>query len=160
MSAFKIVPIAAQLAEAVRSSRRDAFGHQDLAPQRIEREGTAPCRLCLRDVSAGDEVLLFTHCPFVSSSPYRTTGPIFIHANGCPSMGMSMMDTSTIPEVLRRRVFSVRAYDEAEQMIGSDVVGGSQVKPVIEALLELPGAARVHVHYAKAGCFACFAERA
>jgi hypothetical protein len=40
------------------------------------------------------------------------------------------------------------------------VVEGNDLDGALTRLLEDPGAAYVHVHYAKAGCFACRVERA
>jgi hypothetical protein len=61
---------------------------------------------------------------------------------------------------MRRRLLSLRAFDEQGMMIDADVADGAQVEPLIERLLGDARTAYVHAHYARRGCFAARIERA
>jgi hypothetical protein len=61
---------------------------------------------------------------------------------------------------MRRRLLSLRAFDEQGMMIDADVVDGSQVEPLIERMLADAHTAYIHAHYARRGCFAARIERA
>jgi hypothetical protein len=115
-----------------------------------------PCRRCMTDALPGERLLLLEYDPFDVASPYTGHGPIFVHADGCEPF----RDEGRIPGQLRRRLLAVRAYDQNAMMRECGVVEGDDLDGALTRLLEDPGAAYVHVHYAKAGCFACRVERA
>jgi len=114
-----------------------------------------PCRRCMTDAQPGDRLLLLPYDPFGAESPYTGHGPIFVHADGCEPF----RENGEVPEQLRRRLLAIRAYDRNAMMIGSDVVDGAFMEGAARRLLDVPGAAYAHVHYARAGCFACRVER-
>ena len=62
--------------------------------------------------------------------------------------------------MIRIRPISLRAFDEAGEMIGANLADGRELEPVIERLLADPKAAYLHAHYAKRGCYAARIERA
>jgi hypothetical protein len=65
-----------------------------------------------------------------------------------------------VPEVLARRLLSLRAYDTQGMMLSADVVQGREIRPVIEAMFADPSVAYIHAHNAKPGCFAARIDRA
>jgi hypothetical protein len=65
-----------------------------------------------------------------------------------------------VPDQLRRRLLAVRAFDEAGMLIGADVAEGAALEPLIENLFADREARYLHVHFAKAGCYAAKVERA
>jgi hypothetical protein len=65
-----------------------------------------------------------------------------------------------VPELLRSRILSVRAYDADALMVSADVVDGRELEGTIERMFADSRAACLHVHYARPGCFACRVERA
>ena len=65
-----------------------------------------------------------------------------------------------VPEVLASRTLSVRAFDEAGQMLDAAVVNGREAAPAFERLLAVPGVAYLHVHNAGRGCYAARVDRA
>jgi hypothetical protein len=106
-----------------------------------------PCRRCLRDAEVGETMLLLGYDPFLGASPYAGRGPIYVHERDCtPFAG------DGLPEQLTRRLLSVRAYDEQHMLVSADVTDGSRLAEVAEELLD--GAAYLHVHNARPGCFA------
>jgi hypothetical protein len=106
-----------------------------------------PCRRCLRDAEAGEPMILLGYDPFLGSSPYAGRGPIYVHERDC-----APFDGDGIPSQLTRRLLSVRAYDERHMLVDADVTDGAQLPEVAERLLD--GAAYLHVHNARPGCFA------
>jgi hypothetical protein len=154
----RFVALPPAFVDRVRRERRDDWGNQDLAPVRVASERSAPCRACMRDARPGEEVLLFSYSPFPDPAPYRAVGPVFVHAHArdCASHAAGF----AVPEVLRPRLLALRAYDERLAMIACDVVEGERLESVLVPMLADPRARAVHVHYARAGCFACVIERA
>ena len=62
--------------------------------------------------------------------------------------------------MLRRRLLSVRAFDDAGMMLDADITEGTELEALIERLLANDAAAYLHVHFAKRGCYAARIERA
>jgi hypothetical protein len=115
-----------------------------------------PCRVSLRDAPVGTRMLLlnFEHQP--ANTPYRSRHAIFVEDGA----GEVHPGVDEVPEVLARRTLSVRAFDEAGQMVDAVLVNGREAGPAFERLLALPRAAYLHVHNAGRGCYAARVERA
>ena len=113
-----------------------------------------PCRVSLADADVGDELLLVPFEHHATTSPYRASGPIWVRRAAREHVVLDR-----VPEVLERRVLSVRAYDEAGMMATADVVDGRELAAHLERVLDRRDVAYVHVHYAKPGCFACTVTR-
>ncbi|MBN4047511.1 DUF1203 domain-containing protein [Acidimicrobiaceae bacterium AH-315-P05] len=114
-----------------------------------------PCRHCLRDAGIGEVLLLVSHDPFLGDSPYRSTSPIFIHADPCPSPS----DLADVPVQLTGRQLALRSFDGDEMMIEAAVIDGVDVDQTIRSLLADPNSARVRVYNAGRGCWATDAVR-
>jgi uncharacterized protein DUF1203 len=115
-----------------------------------------PCRVSLRDAPAGARMLLlnFEHQP--AETPYRSRHAIFVQ-DGAEEAHPGVDE---VPEALASRTLSVRAFDEAGQMVDGVVVNGREAGPLFERLLSNPEAAYLHVHNAGRGCYAARVERA
>jgi len=115
-----------------------------------------PCRVSLADAEVGEELLLlpFAHQP--SRSPYRASGPIFVRkaARQCK------LEPGAIPDYVRLRQISVRAYDSADLMIDATVCEGGDVEAALLVMFADPKVAYIHLHNAKRGCFSCRVDRA
>jgi hypothetical protein len=110
-----------------------------------------PCRRCLRDAEIGEAMLLLAYDPFLGESAYSGPGPIYVHERDCePFVGPA------VPQQLRRRLLSVRAYDERHMLVDADVVDGSELDAAAERMLG--AASYLHVHNARPGCFAARIE--
>jgi len=113
-----------------------------------------PCRISLTDAAVGDDVLLINHEHLPVDSPYRSRHAIYIRA------GEETFDAvGTVPDMLRRRLLSVRAFDVAGLMTGCDVVEGRDLERVIGDLFVDAQAAYLHVHFARPGCYAARIDR-
>jgi hypothetical protein len=115
-----------------------------------------PCRVSLADADIGDELLLlpFEHQP--ANSPYRSSGPIFVRKAAVPGR----LDAGVVPDYVRTRLISVRAYDQAHLMTDALVCDGAGAAAAIQAMFAREEVAYIHLHNANRGCFSCAAVRA
>jgi Protein of unknown function (DUF1203) len=65
-----------------------------------------------------------------------------------------------IPDQLRRRLLSVRAFSADGMMVDADVVEGHGLQNTITKLFADERAAYLHVHFAIPGCYAAPVDRA
>lgn len=111
---------------------------------------SAPCRVSLADAAPGERLILLNHRHLdAPASPYRSEGPVFVReaaAEAAPAAG-------EVPDMLRRRLLSARAYDADWMMVDADVVDGGELAERLEAWLERREVAVVHLHTARRGCF-------
>lgn len=137
-----------------------ALTDTELAERRIVRRIVDefpgfPCRVSLRDAEPGERVLLLNYEHLNVASPYRSQHAIYVRENAVDAQPA----VNEVPEVLSRRLLSLRAYDDSGMMRTADVVEGKQVAPVIERMLGDRKVAYLHVHNAKPGCFAARVDR-
>jgi hypothetical protein len=115
-----------------------------------------PCRVTLEDAEPGDAVLLVNHEHLPVDTPYRSRHAIFV-ADGAEQAARC---EGAIPEQLRIRLLSVRAFDADGMMIDAEVLEGSGLEAEIARMFADPRAAYLHVHNARRGCFAARVDRA
>ncbi|GAB2493357.1 hypothetical protein GCM10027084_02790 [Pseudoxanthomonas sangjuensis] len=115
-----------------------------------------PERIELRDAAPGESVLLlnYTHQP--ADTPYRSSHAIYVREGA--ERAADFRDE--VPEVLRRRVVALRAFDRHHLLIDADLASGDGIAALAERLFENPRAAYLHAHYAKYGCYAARVDRA
>ena len=114
-----------------------------------------PCRISLTDAAPGQAVILSHFEHHAVASPFRASHAIYVRA------GEQTYDAvDAVPEQLRRRLLSIRAFDAAGMLVGADVVDGLALEPVIDRLFADVRAGYLHVHYARPGCYAARVERA
>lgn len=114
-----------------------------------------PCRVSLEDAEPGERLILLPFEHQDANSPYRASGPIFVRED------VARFDAAgVVPSVLRGRLLSLRAYDEAGFIVDADVVQGDEVETAIERFFARDDVGYIHIHNAKRGCFACRIERA
>lgn len=88
-------------------------------------------------------------------TPFRSSFAIYVRA------GEETFDAiNHVPDQLRRRLLSIRAYDAQGLLLDADVVDGRDLEACVEKLLQNPQAAYLHAHFAKPGCYAARIERA
>ena len=122
----------------------------------VDAKPGAPCRVGLVDAEPGEEVLLVNHEHLPVASPYRSRHAIYVR-----KLATATFDrVNEVPPALRARLLAVRAFDANHMMVGCDVAEGVVVEPLIERLLADPAAAYLHVHVARAGCYAARVTRA
>lgn len=113
-----------------------------------------PCRVSLSDAKPGDDVLLVNYEHHAVASPYRARYAIFVREGEQRFVG-----TDCVPEQLRTRLLALRAYDREGMLREYDIVEGEHVERLIARMLAANAISYLHVHFAKAGCYAAHIER-
>lgn len=106
-------------------------------------------------------MLLVSYDPWLADSPYRQSGPVFIHQDPVCELA-DLPVGSLVPMQQLSRVLSVRAFDKQHIMVGFRVVDGRDLISCVESMFGAEGEAEVeyiHVHYAGPGCFAVRLDR-
>jgi hypothetical protein len=150
---FEPIP-AAELAW-IRAAGTDEAGNA-LAPLPDAPVGS-PLRCCLREVRAGERILLIAYTPPGTCGAYAERGPVFIHAGPCDGYPAP----EAYPPELSHRQQVVRAYDhEGRIATGVLVEDGDHAMEVIRELLGRPGIALVHLRNVGFGCYNFAVRRA
>lgn len=131
----------AELAE--RRARRVIAGASGF-PERIE----------LRDAEPGETLLLVNYEHQSADTPFRSSHAIYVREGATESRSFD-----GLPEVLRRRLLSLRGFSPDGMLIEADVADGTDAEPVIERLLGDARIAYLHAHSAKPGCYLARIER-
>ena len=137
------------------------FSHEELLHRGVRRvvadtKPGYPCRVSLVDAEVGEELYLLPFEHQTADSPYRASGPIFVR---CAAL-QTILPTGEVPEYVRLRLISLRAYDDQHMMIDAQVCEGSAVAGEIERHFANQSVSYMHLHNAKRGCFSCLARRA
>lgn len=115
-----------------------------------------PCRVSLCDALQGEVLLLLNYEHLAVASPYRSCHAIYVRENARDAQP----EVDEVPEVLRTRLLSLRAFDDAGVMIDADVMEGRCLAAAIDRMFDSHRVMYLHVHNAKPGCFAARVERA
>jgi hypothetical protein len=108
------------------------------------------------DAEPGESVVLLNYEHQPAHSPYRASHAIFVRENA----EQAFPDVGVVPEVLAKRLISVRAFDERHYMLTADVLDGAELVDSITGMLGDPKVEYLHLHNAKPGCFAARVTRA
>ena len=114
-----------------------------------------PDRIEVRDAEPGESLLLLNYVHQPAETPYRSSHAIFV----AESATRRYEAIDEIPEVMRLRQISLRAFNDSGDMIDGDLVDGTALAPLIERFFADPNAAYLHAHYAKRGCYAARIDR-
>jgi hypothetical protein len=115
-----------------------------------------PCRIEMRDAELGETLLLLNHTCQPADTPYRASHAIFVREGATETYNQR----DQVPEVMRGRPLSLRAYDAAGMMLDADLVDGANIEPLIAQMFANPSVAYIHVHNAKRGCYSGRVDRA
>jgi hypothetical protein len=115
-----------------------------------------PDRIEMRDLEPGETTLLLNYVHQPAETPYKASHAIFVR-EGATSRYEAIDE---VPQLFRTRMISLRAFDEAGEMVGADLVDGREIEPLIAGFLADPHVSYLHAHYAKHGCYAGRIERA
>jgi hypothetical protein len=133
----------------------------ELAERHIQRHrvppgGGLPDRIELRDAQPGESCLLLNHCHLDLPSPYRASHAIFVREGA----ERAFEAENQLPEMLRKRLLSLRAFDEQGLLVDAGVTEGRLAEALIGHLLGRPRTAFIHAHFAAHGCYAARITRA
>ena len=116
---------------------------------------SAPDRIELRDAVPGETVLLLNHEYLDVPSPYRGRHAIFVREGATRTFDA----VDAVPDCIRRRLMSLRAFDARGMMVDADVVEGVELESLVERLLARPDVRFIQAHHARRGCYAARVER-
>jgi hypothetical protein len=153
---FRVVGLPASRFEQLYGLSEEALAEKGIRAYVADSKPGFPCRVSLRDAEPGERVLLlnFEHQP--AGTPYRSAHAIYVK-DGAQD---AEPEPGEVPEVLRSRLLSVRAFDGQGMMVDADLADGREAGAVFERLLANPAVAYLHVHNAKRGCYAARVDRA
>lgn len=123
----------------------------------IAAEGSRlPDRIEVRDAQPGESVLLvnFEHQP--AETPYRASHAIFVREGATAAYE----GVDAIPDAMRSRMLSLRAFDRAHLMVDAELVDGRDAEAAIARLFANAGVDYLQAHYATRGCYAARVDRA
>lgn len=116
-----------------------------------DADGGWPLRCCLTDSAPGDRIAIIAWSPFEWEGPYRETGPIVVHVDGCARTDR----WEEVPEALDNRAMVLRPYGHDRRIAYDHVrfvdAGGSLTEEVRQ-LLDHPDIDFVHARNATGGC--------
>jgi hypothetical protein len=116
-----------------------------------------PCRHCLQLIPHGASKLVLAYRPFDEPQPYAEVGPIFLHADECPSYEADALPVwfgYLTPAVIRGY-----GFDHWIKYETGAVVAGSELDATCKKILTDPEVAYVHIR-SKFNCFQCRVDRA
>lgn len=114
-----------------------------------------PDRIEMRDLEVGEVALLLSYQHLDVASPYRSSHAIFVREGATRAYDA----VDEIPDVLSRRLLSVRAFDGDGMMTDADVIEGGMLRQRIERMFVDEDVVFIDVHNAKRGCFAARVTR-
>ena len=115
-----------------------------------------PCRVSVAHALPGEELILTSFQHQEGASPYRASGPIFVRR----SATLAFDAVNTVPQPVRERLVSVRAYDRHDCIVDAEVLEGAVFESTLERFFGQSAVRYLHVHYARRGCYACKVTRA
>ena len=140
---------------------RHLYGLPDveLARHRARRvtagESGFPERIELRDANPGERLLLVNYEHQDADTPFRSSHAIYVREGATEAW-----TGDHIPEVMRKRLLSLRAFSSDGMLLDADVIEGREAEALIERQFANPDVAYIHAHYARPGCYAARIDRA
>ena len=159
---FRITGLRADQFESLFGLPESALQARGVVRRVADQKPGFPCRVSLQDAEPGESVLLLNYEHQTANTPFRASHAIYIREGVREAFDAA----DQIPEVMRTRILSLRAFSsdgmlvEADLADGADRTNGGALETAIERLLANPATAYLHAHYAKPGCFAARIERA
>jgi hypothetical protein len=130
-----------------------SLSDEELYARRARRQVASgsgePCRVSLKDASAGETVILLNHVSHDVETPFRTSHAIYVRelAEQAP------VYADELPPMLDVRTLGLRAFDAAGVLRAGSIARPGKGDMWVRRLLEQPGITEVHAHNAAYGCF-------
>ena len=134
----------------------EELARRGVSRHRVDSEMGYPDRVEMRDCAPGERVLLLNHVHQPADNAYRASHAIFVREGAM----QAYHGIDTVPQVMRIRPISLRAFDATHAMVDADLVDGTGLEAVIARLFGDARVSYLQAHYAKRGCFAARIERA
>lgn len=132
----------------------------DLAKHGAERvtahaANTYPDRIEMRDADVGETLLLLNHTYQTAHSPYHGTHAIYVIEGATQTYEA----VDEVPEVMSRRLLSLRGFNDADKIADGRVVPGTEADATIRDMLRNEDIRYIHAHNAGHGCYSGLVER-
>ncbi|WP_160004499.1 DUF1203 domain-containing protein [Rhizobium sp. 18055] len=131
---------------------RDAY---DNPPETMVSDGPGhPCRHCLGNIDADEELYVFAYRPFAELQPYAETGPVFLHKRRCERYAAEEIMP---PVLITSPDFILRGYGENNRIVygTGSVTSVAEIPAYAATLLQRPDVSYVHVRSARNNCYQC-----
>ncbi|MEP6749954.1 MAG: DUF1203 domain-containing protein [Bacteroidota bacterium] len=158
MRNFKIIPLSAETANEIRSTKKDFLGN-DIVVQTAN--GAGPCRQSLQPFIPGkDKRILLSYSPFSKPGLFAETGPIFIYENEVASYRDIYRFPAAIKSDKINFPLSLIGYNSNDNMVYTKLVGDEDVEDLIEQIFDTRADIHyLHVRNSEACCFICKVDR-
>lgn len=103
----------------------------------------------MRDAEIGEDLLLVGHQSMSLDTPYKTSHAIFVREGALEAY----VDQNTVPQVMHRRLLSLRAFDARGMMTDAALAQRDDIASTIESLFKDSNVSHIHAHYALRGCY-------
>ncbi len=153
---FRITGLSPEPFKALFGLPADELAKRGIMRHVADKKPGFPDRIEMRDAEPGETLLLLNHECQPADSPYRARHAIFVREGASEPYDQ----VNRVPDVMRVRLLSLRAYDSAGMMLDADIVEGAQIESVISRLFDNPVVAYIHAHNAKRGCYSGRIDRA
>lgn len=114
-----------------------------------------PCRIGLRDASAGERLILLNYVSHDVPGPFRTAYAIYVSEHG----NQAMPTVGELPPYLAGRALSLRAFGSDGMLVTATLAGVGEGDMAIRLLFADTHVAYIMAHFAAYGCFAARIER-
>lgn len=121
----------------------------------VDAKPGCPDRIEMRDLDVGETALLVNYTHLDADSPYRASHAIYVREGATTAYDA----VDEVPEVLRRRLLSARAFDKDAMMVDGEVIDGNDLRDWITTTFKNANVDFIDVHNAKRGCFAARVTR-
>jgi hypothetical protein len=153
---FRLVALPSEAFDPLRALGDAELRARGARRMRVDEMPGYPCRVSLADAEPGEEVLLIPFTHHDVDSPYRASGPIYVRVHA----RTARPGVNEVPEMIRSRLLSIRAYDAGAMLVASSVAEGRELEAHLERFFSDPRVAYLHLHNARPGCYNCRVERA
>jgi hypothetical protein len=154
--AFRITGLAPEPFAPLFGLSDAALAARGVIRQVVDQSPGFPDRIEMRDAAVGESVLLLNHVCQPADTPYRATHAIYVREGATSRYDR----TDEVPDVMRRRLLSLRAFDRADMMVDAEVVEGTGIEAIIARMFADARVAYIHVHNARQGCYSGRIDRA
>jgi hypothetical protein len=114
-----------------------------------------PDRIELRDARVGESLLLVNYEHQSAPTPYRSNHAVFVLEGAEETYDR----VGEIPDVLSRRLLSLRGFSVDGMLQHADVVEGKDLRNAISSFFGRDDVAYIHAHNARQGCYAAHINR-
>jgi hypothetical protein len=152
---YKIIGLSPEPFLALYGLTDAALAERNAKRFRADSRPGYPERVEIRDAELGESVLLVNFVHQSGPTPYRASHAVFVREGA----ERAATYRNEIPESLRLRPLSVRAFDAEHWMVDADLCDGQHLEGVLHKLLGNDKVDYLQVHFAKQGCYAARAER-